>query len=91
MPPEAHPATTPPRTPVEARHAGLVALTTPDRPSAKLETVAGLVLWMDWCRGEAERVRQSGRQAAIVKDSDGRVAVWVSPSPHLKPEPPRAE
>ena len=76
----------PGRTPAEARAAGLVALTVPDRPSAKVETVLGLVPWSNWCRKEAERVRACGKLAEIVKDENGKLSVWVSPSPHLKPE-----
>lgn len=90
-PPEAPPAVVVPRTSAEARSAGLVALTLPDRPSVEVETVLGRVPWPDWCGREAERVRRSGRQAVIVKDADGKMSVWVSPSPHLKPEPPKLE
>lgn len=75
-----------PRAPADARKDGLVPLTMSDKAGAEVETVTGRRRWLDWCKAEADRIRKAGRTAEIVKDVDDKYALWVSPSPHLKPE-----
>jgi hypothetical protein len=64
----------------EAKTAGLVVLTTDERPDAKVQTVLGEVLWAEWCRREVLRLQAAGRQAEIVENT-GSWAVWASPAP----------
>ena len=75
-----------PKAEAEVRSAGLVRITTADRAVAKIETVNGTVSWLAWCRAEVRRIRGVGRQAEIVKDAENKLALWVSPSPHLRKE-----
>jgi len=75
-----------PKSAAEARAAGLVPITSADRAAGKVETINGTVSWLAWCRAEARRIRGVGRQAEIVKDEEGKLALWVSPSPHLRKE-----
>jgi hypothetical protein len=65
---------------------GLVQLTVWDSPISKVDTVDGRKNYLDWCQGEISRIIGKSRRAELIEGKDRTVAVFVSPSPDLKPE-----
>lgn len=68
----------------EAKKAGLIAMTTDERPGTVIPTAYGELLWLEWCQREVQRLRGVGRKAELVKSTKG-YSVWVSPPPAPPP------
>lgn len=64
----------------EARHRDWVQVTVYDAADAVVETVNGKVKWFSWCHAEVRRLRDGGRDAAVVVHGK-QLAVFGSPPP----------